>query len=139
MQKQSSLDLVERRGRLTLTDERRKLAGLIAEAKKNGARQSQACAIIGISERPLQRWDLSKNNSDGRLEPTHEPKNKLSLAQRNLIIATINQAEHANMTPNEIVTKLANEGCFIGSVSSFYRILKAEKLLKLETPITTTE
>jgi transposase len=127
-QKKSLPDLNQRRGRLTMTDERNKLADLVNEARKNGARQSEACDIIGISKRTLQRWELPKNKNDGRLDSTHIPKNKLSRAERQLILKVVNDAEHVNMTPCKIVTKLASEGRFIGSASSFYRILKAEKL-----------
>lgn len=130
LQKQNSSDLGQRRGRLTLTDKRTQLAHLINEARNNGSRQSEACKVIGISERTLQRWELPTNKNDGRLESTHEPKNKLSEAQRQLIVKAVNEAEHANMTPSKIVAKLANEGSYIGSASSFYRILKAEKQLK---------
>lgn len=38
--------------------------------------------------------------------------------------------EHVDLTPHQIVAKLASEGVYIASESSFYRVLREEKMLK---------
>jgi len=45
------------------------------------------------------------------------------------VIETANKAEYANLPPCQLVPKLADEGKYIASESSFYRILNEEKLL----------
>ena len=47
---------------------------LIDEARLTGARQSQACKIIGISTGILQRWQ-QENTHDGRID-AKQPKSK---------------------------------------------------------------
>jgi len=44
------------RGSLTSTTNRVIIIKLVEEAVASGARQQQACEIIGLSERTLQRW-----------------------------------------------------------------------------------
>ena len=39
-----------------MKEERKEIIELIAQAQETGARQSEACKIIGISTRTLQRW-----------------------------------------------------------------------------------
>jgi len=41
-----------------------------------------------------------------------------------------NEAEYADLPPSKIVPRLADKGIYIASEASFYRVLKAENLLK---------
>jgi transposase InsO family protein len=95
-----------------------------------GARQSAACAIIGISAKTLQRWQQPDNAKDGRLNALHEPSTKLTQREREAIINVANEPAYAALSPSKIVPKLADEGRYIGSESSFYRVLKAAHQLK---------
>ena len=64
---------------------------------------------------------------DGR--PTAErprPAHALSPEERNAVLEVCNQPENANLPPNQIVPKLADEGEYIASESTFYRILRDE-------------
>jgi len=110
--------------------ERKEIIALIEEAQDAGARQSKACNMIGISAKTLQRWSQADNKEDGRLEAKHEPANKLTASEREQMLAIANAPEHTDLPPNKIVPKLADEGIYIASESSFYRVLKAEKQLK---------
>lgn len=112
-----------------MNDERKKLSGLIEEAKESGARQRKACEIVGINVRTLQRWNTAKTTPDGRLTPTHKPNNKLSELERQHILTVCNKAEYAQLPPNKIVPLLAEKGVYIASESTFYRILRQEKQL----------
>ena len=50
-----------------MSTERAEIIKLIDEAMLTGARQSQACKIIGISSRTLQRWQQDdKQDEIGR-------------------------------------------------------------------------
>ena len=63
-----------------------------------------------------------------RRGPLTSPANKLSDAERQLILATVNSSEYRDKTPSQIVPLLADKGIYIGSESSIHRILKAEGL-----------
>ncbi|OAI22973.1 helix-turn-helix domain-containing protein [Methylomonas sp. 2B] len=41
---------------MTSLQQRQNLIGAITEATTAGARQDQACAVLGLSPRTLQRW-----------------------------------------------------------------------------------
>ena len=99
----------------------------IAEAVKLGARKSKACEQLSISIRTLQRWvEAGEVKADQRpLVKRGTPKNKLTEFERARILAVCNQAEYASLSPSQIVPKLADQGEYIASESSFYRILKA--------------
>lgn len=112
-----------------MSSEREDISQLINSAREAGARQSTACEVIGISTKTYQRWSRAGNDYDGRLDAKHEPKNKLTALERQLIINVSNEPAHAHLPPGKIVPKLADEGRYIASESSFYRVLKAEKQL----------
>jgi transposase InsO family protein len=102
---------------------------LIAQARHAGARQDKACESIGISAKTMQRWEQAGNKQDGRIEAKHEPKNKLSELERQRIIQVANEPMFANLPPCQIVPKLADQGRYVGSESTFYRVLNEEKQL----------
>ena len=78
----------------------------------------------------FQRWQQSGDQRDGRLEASHLPANKLAEHERRLIISTANDEKCRSLPPSKIVPLLADEGRYIASESSFYRVLKAENQLK---------
>ena len=93
-----------------MSHERVDIVRLINTARDAGARQSAACDIVGISARTLQRWSRPDNVSDGRLDTQREPANKLSALERQRIIKVMNEPEHAELPPAQVVPKLADEG-----------------------------
>ncbi len=104
----------------------------IAEACAAGARRSKACEWLEISPRTLQRWcdgDEVKTDGRGRADGRNEPKNKLSAEERQRILSIANSAEFAHLPPNQIVPLLADQGLFIASESTFYRVLREADLL----------
>lgn len=106
------------------------MIGLIEDACSAGARLAKACKEVELSPRTVQRWrQHDEVPPDGRKAAARVPGNKLSEAERAEILATANQAKFANLPPSQIVPKLADEGCYLASESTFYRILHAEKQL----------
>jgi len=97
----------------------------INEAVEAGARKERASQVLGLSIRTLQRWvGGDKVKEDQRpliVQPA--PRNKLSQAERDDILAICNQPEYASIPPSQIVPRLADEGRYLGSESSFYRVL----------------
>jgi len=96
---------------------------LITEVLNDGARQKQACEVIGISSRTLQHWRLN-GLADHRQTVTKVPANKLSKQERDEIINVCNSPEFCSQTPKQIVPTLVDRGVFMASESSFYRILR---------------
>jgi putative transposase len=103
---------------------------LIQEAVTAGARRSMACAELQISERTLRRWTKGGQvHPDQRpLAARPEPANKLGADERAAVLDACNSKEFASLPPSQIVPKLADQGRYLASESSFYRILRADGL-----------
>jgi transposase InsO family protein len=103
----------------------------IQEAINSGARKYKACEHIGLNVRTYQRWfdNEKKVREDARKLREFTPPNKLSPAEEDLIVATVNSAEFADKSPHQIVPILADRGVYIASESTFYRVLRAKELL----------
>ena len=109
-----------------MPEEKQRIIELVTQACQSGARQSLACDITGITAKTFQRWTARENLADGRSTVKRTPTNKLSEFERKQIIAIANEEQYASLPPSQIVPLLADEGRYIASESSFYRILKAE-------------
>ena len=99
---------------------------LIEEAHQAGARQKKTCDLLGITQRTLQRWKADseeKIREDQRQYNKQTPANKLSSEERHAVLEICNSERFTNMPPSQIVPALADEGVYIASESSFYRIL----------------
>lgn len=99
---------------------------LINEAVSSGAREFKACEVLGISERTLFRW-RSKDTPDEDQRPhanRQEPKNKLTPEEKSNIIKIVNRPEFRSLPPSQIVPTLADQGVYIASESSMYRVLR---------------
>lgn len=112
-----------------MSTERQNIMQLIDEARTAGARLRPACDIIGISVKTYQRWQVPSNLEDGRINAHQSPPHKLSEAERQQLLAIANAPDYANLPPSKIVPTLADQGVYIASESTFYRVLKAEKQL----------
>ena len=100
---------------------------LIDEACTAGACLQAACAVLKVSPRTVQRWRRGGEvQVDGRQQAAQqrEPANKLAPAERERILAVTNQPEFAHLPPNQIVPELADQGIYLASESSFYRVLR---------------
>jgi transposase InsO family protein len=105
------------------------IVDLIDEARAGGARLATACAELGIDPRTIQRWRGRGVGEDQRRGPKSEPPNKLSAAERQQVLDVANRPEFRNLSPKQIVPKLADQGSYVASESTFYRVLReAEQL-----------
>lgn len=102
---------------------------LIYEAVDAGARRRKACHILDMSLRTLQRWE-KEGLVDKRKGPISKPRNKFSESEQKEIIKIANSPEYCDLAPSQIVPLLADKGMYIASESSFYRLLRAYKMLK---------
>jgi hypothetical protein len=100
---------------------------LIVGANAAGARLVSACCELGISLRTLKRWRHAfggdGDGEDRRKGSSRLVSHRLSEEERQRILLTCNQPEYASLPPGQFVSALADQGHYIGSESSFSRVL----------------
>jgi len=116
---------------MTSLIERNTIISMVNDSIASGARQDRACAVIDISERTLQRWqqDAAQAEPEGDRRPARiqTPGNQLSPAERQEVLTIANSVEFGHLPPSQIVPRLADQGRYLASESSFYRILNDAK------------
>ena len=105
---------------------------MIEEAVTAGAGLTRACEQAGIDRRTYRRWTGGGSSegepptvsADARPEALRPPpSNRLSEEERAAVLATCHAPRFADLPPGQIVPTLADEGTYLASESSFYRIL----------------
>lgn len=91
-----------------------------------------ACQTLEISFRSYLRWKAGRLE-DGRKGATKKVPRKLSEAEREAFYKEANTARFRDMTPDQIVAILSEEGTYYGSERTLYRILKDKKALTSRT------
>lgn len=109
---------------------RSNIIALVGQAIQDGARQDRACEVISLSERTLQRWQRDQSRGDQRPIRVQEPKNALSAQERQAVLAVAQSQEFGHLCPSQIVPRLADQGNYVASESTFYRVLKAANQLQ---------
>lgn len=84
--------------------------------------------------RTYQRWTKDLGQGDGRHGERSRPSNSLSEEEITAIIAIATSKRFRDLAPSQIVPLLAEEGLYVASESSFYRVLRREKLLAHREP-----
>jgi putative transposase len=105
------------------------IINLIDKAVVSGARLKKAAGIVGLSARTIIRWRKQGGGQDQRKGPLTAPANKLSNHERQQILDTANSAQFRDLSAKQIVPKLADQGVYLASESTFYRVLKEHKML----------
>jgi putative transposase len=108
-------------------EDRQALARHIKTAHNHGARLHLACKTAGIDVRTLQRWKADDGLAAGDRRPTAHrppPAHALSAEERARVLAIANEPRFADMPPSRIVPRLADEGVYLASESTFSRILR---------------
>lgn len=101
---------------------------IINEAIENGAGKGKACSVLDISLRTFQRWE--KNcSADNRKGAVKNIPRKLSAIEEQRVIDTACEKQFKDLTPYEIVAILAEQGQYIASERTFYRILNRANML----------
>jgi transposase InsO family protein len=110
---------------MTSYPDRQAALQLLDEACAAGARQNSACREIGISVSSYRRWRCG--GADRRPEtPRPAPAHALSEAERTSVLEQCHRPEFASLPPAQIVPRLLDEqGLYLASESTFYRILRA--------------
>lgn len=116
---------------MTSLPERGQVMAMVAEAVLAGARQERACEAISMSERTLQRWhnDRIEGACDRRPARIQRPRNRLDALERQRLLAIANSPEFGHLSPSQIVPILLDQGEYVASESTFYRVLKTTNQL----------
>jgi len=117
------------RGQCTEKAERELTLSLVDSAVKAGARLEAACKRLGVSVRTAQRWQRSDTAEDRRCGPRTHPANRLSEVERQHVLKLCNSEEYRELSPKQIVPRLADEGQYVASESTVYRLLREQGLL----------
>lgn len=102
------------------------ILGLIDEMTAEGVNLAAAMRVIGVSSRTVQRWRRPGGGADRRRGPKREPSNKLGAKEREQVLKVADSPEYRDLSPKQIVPKLADAGTYVASESTFYRILRQE-------------
>ena len=111
-------------------DDKIQALGLISETCKAGARKGKAAWLLGLPIRTVQRWE-EHGLSDNRKGSRAVPANKISEDEKEKIVAVLKSPEFGDSNPNQIVPKLADQGIYMGSESTMYRILRDMNVVRL--------
>lgn len=113
---------------MTSLPDRQQILSLVQEAQNKGARLDKACALMNLSLRTYQRWKTSKSiQADQRpLADRPSPANKLSPQEREEILLLCNQPQYTSCPPAFIVADQLDQGRYLASESTFYRVLREE-------------
>lgn len=99
---------------------------LVDEALEKGVRLEAVCERLGVAPRTIQRWRKPQTAEDRRCGPRTQPANRLSESERRRILAVANSEEFRDVSPKQIVPRLADRGEYVASEASFYRVLREE-------------
>lgn len=110
-------------------EQRQTLLPLIEQACLAGARLYTACRQIGLSMRTVQRWQRPDAKASGDRRTTHQrrhvcPANQLSDQEQEAALALLNSPEFKDLPPSQIVPRLADQGIYVASESTLYRLLR---------------
>ena len=119
----------KQRGKLNSKEVRSTVLELIQEASNNGARLEASCKILGITSKTIQIWKSSSSKEDNWQLRAGLPHNKLSSKEVDDVLKVVNEDKYASLSPAKVVPLLADEGRYIASETTIYRILKSSQMM----------
>ena len=87
----------------------------------------EAALIAGVSRATATRKPRTRIEDP---MPAPAPANKLSTAERAHILATVNSERFVDLPPVQIYARLLDEGTYLCSISTFYRVLEENRQVK---------
>jgi hypothetical protein len=78
--------------------------------------------VIGLSARTIQRWKRHPDGEDRRCGPRHRPGNALSVREETEVLTLLTSAKYGHWSPKQLVPRLADEGRYLASESTMYRL-----------------
>jgi len=81
----------------------------------------QACALLGASRATLYR--RRRPPLHGPPAPRPAPPNKLTAAERQRVLTVLRSAEYCDLAPAQVWARLLDDGVYLCSISTMYRLL----------------
>ncbi len=110
------------------------ILALLADAVAAGARLTVACELLGLTVRTVERWKAAPESDDRRAGPKTAPTHALTPEERATIVAIATSTKYRNLSIRQVVPLLADEGRYVASESSFYRVLHEANLMAHRSP-----
>lgn len=107
----------------------------ITEAQHAGARLSKACAVVGLTARTVERWRRDPEQGDRRRGPISRPANALTDEEEQQLLAVMTSARYRRLPPKQLVPALADDGLYLASESTCYRVQRKHGLRRPPRPI----
>ena len=90
---------------------------------------TQACLALGVARVSAYRFWKRKENPAAPREPV-KPERSLSDAEKEHVLDTLNSESFADIAPQEVYATLLDEGIYLCSVRTMYRILEENKEIR---------
>ena len=97
-------------------------------ARKEKVSERTTCTFLGITRRTIQNW-RRWGNRDRRKGSSRYVAHRLSEEEELAVYVEATAPRFADKTPEQIVATLSQEGIYIASASTMYRILRKRKAL----------
>jgi glutathione S-transferase len=86
--------------------------------------------MVGVSARTVERWRTRPDGDDGRCGPHHRPTNALSALEEAQVVSVLTSSRYAGLSPKQLVPQLADDGLYLASESTMYRLQRRHGLRK---------
>jgi transposase InsO family protein len=87
--------------------------------------------VVGISDRTVQRWRRERDGGeDRRRGPNTVPGNKLSEHEERHLLRVLTSPEYRDLSPRQVIPALAEQGTYIASEATAYRVLNKHDMQK---------
>jgi putative transposase len=108
----------------------------VAQAQAQGARLTKVCEMVGLSARSVERWRAQPDGEDARRGPRHRPGNALTPHEQARVMDVMTSPEYGGLSPKQIVPRLADQGVYLASESTMYRLQRRLNLRSQARPPT---
>jgi len=107
----------------------------ISQAQRAGARLGAACSVVGISARTIERWRDRPDGDDRRVGPQRRASNALTPLEEARVLAVMTSSPYAGLSPKQLVPQLADEGLYLASESTMYRLQRRHGLRRAKRQV----
>ena len=109
----------------TTTPTRRTRSDPLARSPRRSARRASGASVSESSASrlgPSSAGAIDPDGDDRRCGPHRRPRNALSPPRRHRSSAVLTSSRYAGLSPKQLVPQLADEGLYLASESTMYRV-----------------
>ncbi|WP_322779002.1 IS3 family transposase [Frankia sp. Cas4] len=86
----------------------------------------EACELLGLARASVYRARAPRMHGPRPAPAVQNQPSALDAAERAEIVAALDSERFADKSPSQAWAVLLDEGCYLGSVSTFYRVLRSD-------------